>query len=401
MANSDYIAAALKLEEDERNSKHNTRLCCCEYLDEHQERNHLLACCCNCADFDLAFTSFITCQRLNKQVKDNMLLTFQDRLRIPWRGGAKRISMEAVIPGIVYPLVIGLSALNEITSYIMLAACTIFLAYAHHFVKRNRVKTKFFFMWIVWSIVYMIIGLECSLPLLEFLPEENFVLVVMSCITIYLMWLTRKHALACHDVPSRYTEGNVDDISEVTAAEEEEEAAALTALLIDNDSPNKTIHNRGSTQQQTNMCHNCRKYVRDSTIHCHVCNACIMLYSHHSYWLDCCIGQKNSLFYFASMIASICSLTFGVYLTLTAICHPLLIARIWNTPITIPDDCSEVFDEYTLGICYVLSSYAILMIIYQLFSVIFQIIKWSRHPVSFIFDDMPQPFKKIYKKFCT
>lgn len=401
MASFDYIAVAQKAEEEENNLTNNTRLCCCEYVDKHNQRNHLLACCCNCQDFDLAFTSFITCQRVNPQNRQNMLLTFQDRLRIPWRGGAKRISMEAVIPGIVFPLVIGLSALNEITSYIMLGTTIIFLIYAHHFVKRNHVKTKFFFMWLIWSMVYQVMGLEFALPLLELLPEENFVLVVMACITVYLMWLTRRHSLSCQDLPSRSTEDDLADISEATAAEEEEEAAAHTALLIDNDSPRKSLHNRGSHQHQTNMCNNCRKYVSARTIHCHVCNACIMMHSHHSYWLDCCIGQYNIRYYTGSMIMGVLTLIFGVYLTLTAICHPLLIGRLWNIPISIPDDCSEVFVEYTIGICYVLSLYALIMIIYQIFSLLFQLFKCTRDPVHFIFGDMSQPFSKIYKKLST
>lgn len=29
-------------------------LCCCEYFDRDNERNHLLGCCCNCIDFDIA-----------------------------------------------------------------------------------------------------------------------------------------------------------------------------------------------------------------------------------------------------------------------------------------------------------------------------------------------------------
>lgn len=405
MANYDYIAVAQKAEEEDLAST--SHLCCCEYFDKDQQRFHILGCCCNCLDFDLAFTRFITCQRVDLQNKRNMLLTFQDRLRIPWRGGAKRISIEALIPGVVYPLVIGLAALNEITSYIMLGACIIFLAYAHHFVKRNHIKTKFFFMWMIWSVVYMVAGLEFAVPLLELLPEENILLVVMACGSGYLMYLTRKQALACHDIPSRSTEDDLADISEATAAEEEEEAAAHTALLIDNDSPRKSIHNRagggggGTHQHQTNMCHSCRKYVSARTIHCHVCNACIMLHSHHSYWLDCCIGQFNLRYYTAGITMGILTLAFGVYLTLTAICHPLLIGRIFNIPITFPDDCSEVFDEYTIGLSYVLSLYALIMVLYQFVSLLLQLFKCSRDPVYFIFGDMSQPFTKIYKKLST
>ncbi|XP_075146794.1 zinc finger DHHC-type palmitoyltransferase GABPI isoform X2 [Haematobia irritans] len=327
-----------------------------------------------------------------------MLLTFQDRLRIPWRGGAKQISMESIIPGAVLPLVMGLAALNEITCYIMLGSTIVFLGYGHQYIKRNHVKTKFFFMWLVWSVIYMIACLQFAVPLLELLPEENWFLVIMGCFSGYMFWLTRKHACACHDLPSR-TDDDLADITEATAAEEEEEAAAHTALLIDNDSPVHSQKNRLNSHQ-TNMCHVCRKYVAARTIHCHVCNACVMMQSHHSYWLNCCVGQYNLRYYNTGLVSGILALFFGVYLTLTAICHPLLIGRIWNIPVTFPDDCSEVFDEYTLGLSYVLSLYAIIIIIYQLFNLLWQVLKCTRGPY-FVLGDMSQPFSKLYKKLST
>ncbi|XP_075146792.1 zinc finger DHHC-type palmitoyltransferase GABPI isoform X1 [Haematobia irritans] len=397
MTNYDYIAVAQRAEEEESRTNPST-LCCCEYIDREQQRFHILACCCNCADFDSVFTSLITCQRVDGSNRRNMLLTFQDRLRIPWRGGAKQISMESIIPGAVLPLVMGLAALNEITCYIMLGSTIVFLGYGHQYIKRNHVKTKFFFMWLVWSVIYMIACLQFAVPLLELLPEENWFLVIMGCFSGYMFWLTRKHACACHDLPSR-TDDDLADITEATAAEEEEEAAAHTALLIDNDSPVHSQKNRLNSHQ-TNMCHVCRKYVAARTIHCHVCNACVMMQSHHSYWLNCCVGQYNLRYYNTGLVSGILALFFGVYLTLTAICHPLLIGRIWNIPVTFPDDCSEVFDEYTLGLSYVLSLYAIIIIIYQLFNLLWQVLKCTRGPY-FVLGDMSQPFSKLYKKLST
>lgn len=34
-------------------------LCCCEYFDRNDERNHILACCCNCVDFDESCDRFV------------------------------------------------------------------------------------------------------------------------------------------------------------------------------------------------------------------------------------------------------------------------------------------------------------------------------------------------------
>lgn len=37
------------------------------------------------------FHRLITCKTISSRIQSNMLLTFQDRLRIPWRGGAKQV----------------------------------------------------------------------------------------------------------------------------------------------------------------------------------------------------------------------------------------------------------------------------------------------------------------------
>lgn len=41
--------------------------------------------------FLFPFHRLITCTSISSKIKSNMLLTFQDRFRIPWRGGAKQV----------------------------------------------------------------------------------------------------------------------------------------------------------------------------------------------------------------------------------------------------------------------------------------------------------------------
>ncbi|KAJ3626557.1 hypothetical protein MTP99_017044 [Tenebrio molitor] len=73
-------------------------LCCCEYFDNNDERSHILACCCNCVDLDEGFESLITGQGFPERNRSQLMATIHDRLRIPWRGGAKQVAFDAILP---------------------------------------------------------------------------------------------------------------------------------------------------------------------------------------------------------------------------------------------------------------------------------------------------------------
>ncbi|KAJ8964572.1 hypothetical protein NQ314_004876 [Rhamnusium bicolor] len=87
-------------------------LCCCEYYDVNHERNHILACCCNCVDLDEAFESLITSRPMSQQHKSGIMTTIQDRLRIPWRGGAKQVAFDAALPIFIIPTMLLLASIS-------------------------------------------------------------------------------------------------------------------------------------------------------------------------------------------------------------------------------------------------------------------------------------------------
>lgn len=101
-----------------------------------------------------------------------------------------------------------------------------------------------------------------------------------------------------------------------------------------------------SSELDPNMCPRCRKYTPPRTFHCGACQVCVQRMDHHNVWLDCCIGQSNYRLYFFGGLFGICTCALGANLALTSICHPFLVWSVFGVYIFLPDDCSEVYEQY-------------------------------------------------------
>ncbi|XP_037038000.1 palmitoyltransferase ZDHHC23 isoform X2 [Bradysia coprophila] len=275
-----------------------------------------------------------------------MLLTFQDRLRIPWRGGAKQISFEATIPIVLLPVSLFVAAVNV---YCCIATCLViplFLGYTYYCLRSIFPRTKFFFLWSFWSVAYLCILFESTVPLMEILPEENAVLILMIVAAMFCFYKVKLRAPLNHVVQSDTDIDNLPDITE-----------EQTTLLIDDDGESD------ESEANPNICSKCHKYTPPRTFHCAICQACIVKRDHHNIWLDACVGESNHRFFFFGCIISIMALILGTNLALTSICHPFSIGRIFGIPIFLPDDCSEVFDQFDVALCFVGSIYGIMLAI--------------------------------------
>lgn len=92
-------------------------------------------------------------------------------------GGVKQISIDAILPIVLLPLMFGVAAINF---YFMITVCVVMpllLGYAQWLRKSYAPRTKFFFMWSFWSGIYLWILFEMTVPLMELLPEENFIFI--------------------------------------------------------------------------------------------------------------------------------------------------------------------------------------------------------------------------------
>ncbi|XP_055680224.1 palmitoyltransferase ZDHHC23-B [Lutzomyia longipalpis] len=328
-------------------------LCCCEYIDRNNERNHILACCCNCVDLDAAADRLFRCQSVTHLQRSNMLLTLQDRIRAPWFGGAKKVATVDVLPIIVLPAMLYTAAISLYCCLVIFFTMLGFLTYMYFHLRCTSPRSKFFFLWAVWSILFLFILFESTVPMLELLPEENVAFLLLLSISVFFLYKTKHFSQSCQAISYVNHE----------AAEED------SAVLLIQDELNES---------DTSVCQLCRKRVPLRTFHCIPCQTCVVRQDHHNVWLDCCIGASNHRYYLLGCIFGLITLLFGSNLSLTSICHPFLIANVVGVHVLMPDDCSDVFDQYDIAVCFVGSVYALAMAGCVIFVLLQQIFFISR-----------------------
>ncbi|GAB0090947.1 Palmitoyltransferase [Sergentomyia squamirostris] len=314
-------------------------LCCCEYFDRNNERNHILACCCNCVDFDQAADRLFRCKSVSAGQRTNMLITLQDRIRAPWFGGAKKVATIDVIPIIVLPAMLYSAAISLHFSIAIFLIMLVFLTYMYFYLRRTSPRSKFFFLWAIWSVLFLWILFESTVPMLELLPEENVAFLLLLSISIFFLYKTKQFSQTCQ-APANFTP------TEVT----EDDSANL---LVQDDAED--------VEGGADVCQFCRKRIPQRTFHCSACQMCVVKQDHHNVWLDCCIGASNHRYYLLGCIFGLITLLFGSNLSLTSICHPFLIANVFGVHVLMPDDCSDVYDQYDIAVCFVGSIYALAM----------------------------------------
>lgn len=98
-----------------------------------------------------------------------------DQIRI--FSGIRRISIDAILPIIILPVSFGVAAINF---YFMILICILMpllLGLAQWHRKMLAPRTKFFFMWTLSSAIYLWSLFEMTVPVMELLPEENFIFI--------------------------------------------------------------------------------------------------------------------------------------------------------------------------------------------------------------------------------
>ncbi|XP_067009767.2 palmitoyltransferase ZDHHC23 isoform X2 [Anabrus simplex] len=299
-------------------------LCCCEYVNSNDERSHILECCCNCEVLDQTCERLITCRRIHRDQLSEIMNTILERFRVPWRGGAKQIACDSILPIFMQPLLAYIAIQNVWCTVLAVVILQVLLWYVCCVYVKKNPQTRVFFVWILTSVTLLIMVFEVSVvPFMEIRPEENvafIVLVVCSLFCLYKVW-------------SRSSLNHV----------------------IHNNSQEELLVNRSKVSE--NVCPTCRKRVPPRTYHCNICQTCVLKKEYHSTWLNCCIGEKNSSLFVLGIFLSFLSLIYGAVLTLTTVCHPVYIMEIF----LLPDDCSDVYHNVEMAVCFVSAVYSLLL----------------------------------------
>lgn len=122
-------------------------------------------------------------------------LKIGDRIRI--FGCIQRISIDAILPIIILPIGLGLAAINF---YFLIGICILMpllLGFVQWHRKMLAPRTKFFFMWTLASGIYLWCLFEITVPVMELLPEENFIFITSMFGAAYCFYKVSNKYLKC------------------------------------------------------------------------------------------------------------------------------------------------------------------------------------------------------------
>lgn len=218
---------------------------------------------------------------------------------------------------------------------------------------------KFFLSWNMWSVLFLWMLFESTVPLLEVLPEENFIMIIFMTISVLSFYKVKERAplnfVLDGPVPKhRHNSDSETKLLIETCDDDGDDDDDKPELLgkdeasssSSSDSPTDDGHSEAVDLNNPAVCPLCRRYAPPRSVHCAVCNACVVRHDHHNVWLNCCVGQNSHRLYFVGCLFGVLALLMGANLALTSICHPFLLWHVLGTYVLLPDDCSDVYMMY-------------------------------------------------------
>lgn len=143
------------------------------------------------------------------------MATLQDRIRIPWRGGAKQVSLDTILPIVIIPVMLLLAAISHWWTVFSFTTVLVFLAYFSCNFKRTIPTTKFFFVWVCVSLCTQYIIFEfIVIPFLQILVEENIASTILILGFIICLYNTKRQTSSlCEGMESELENGQADRIN--------------------------------------------------------------------------------------------------------------------------------------------------------------------------------------------
>lgn len=234
--------------------------------------------------------------------------------------------IESVLPIILIVVVNLVAFLNMECCIIVFLVLPVVVSSYYIYCAKKSARTNFFCVFAISSGIYLLGLFEFFVPLLELLPQENFVFISLIFISVSCFYKTYQRSSLNR---LGHTETIVKQDDQVT-------------LLVADD---KALESDESDPGDRNSCSSCRKYIPARTFHCMSCKGCVIGRDHHQLFFNCCIGRFNHKYFYMGCVACFSALVLFANLSLTSICHPFPIVMVLGVNILLPDDCSGVFTE--------------------------------------------------------
>lgn len=162
---------------------------------------------------------------------------------MPWRGGARKLNIDSVVPLILLPSLGYIAAQGVWVSVLVFLTLPIFLVYVHYISMKISSQTKFFYMWTLTSVALIVLIFEFPVVVtLDIRSEEHLIFLVFTFLMVLCGAKTKQTAEQSHVKSDAKSEG-----SEL-------------------------------------VCTVCRKGILPRTFHCCICRTCIVKRDQHCAW---------------------------------------------------------------------------------------------------------------------
>ena len=234
-------------------------LCCCEYRDRHGHRATILGFFCACDELDQAADRLLTGRGVSGEAFDELISEIDDRLRVPWFGGAWHIGVPGALPWMLLPWLLLIGGISARFLLLCLALTLPSLLWWHRRTLKLRRRTGLLYSWMLASLAYE---------------------TCLYAIALRFEWLAQSSA--------------------ATAAFATPLMLALLLLIIIRRVDPTCVEAIADADAATSRTHRCA-----------VCGVRVPRYDHYCAWVDAPIGAANHRAYIAFVAAMIATCAIG------------------------------------------------------------------------------------------
>lgn len=104
---------------------------------------------------------------------------------------AMNVSYECLTPIIILPAFIYTAAFSRELSIVVFLAMPVLFCVLYRRYMRMQYRSRFFYVWSLWSIIFGYMLFQSTVPMMEVLPEENIIFLLFLVITVFLFYKVR------------------------------------------------------------------------------------------------------------------------------------------------------------------------------------------------------------------
>lgn len=110
------------------------------------------------------------------------------RTRVQNKLRTLNISYECLTPIGILPAFIYTAAVSRELSIFAFLAMPIMFCWLHLRYQRMQYRSRFFYVWSLWSIMFGYLLFQSTVPMIELLPEENIIFLLFLVLTVFLFY---------------------------------------------------------------------------------------------------------------------------------------------------------------------------------------------------------------------